>query len=229
MRCTRARRWISDYIDGHLDVKKEAALRQHLESCPECQKVLEDLKNITERAHDLEEVSPSDQTWLGIKSRIEERTETAPEKRKWFDFLKVQPKWKHALSAALFLAIISGGVILGLRYGKGILGSTDPEQYTLSKLREAERHYQAAIRALDQAVSTKKGRLDPGIAKIFQAHLEVIDFSINACRQAVLTEPDNLEARNYLLDAYDVKLKLLDEMAAIESASSPERESGKTL
>ncbi len=233
MRCTRARRWISDYIDGHLDGEKKAALQQHLESCPQCQQVLEDFKNITERAHNLEEVSPSAQTWFRIKSRIEEGTETiqapALEKRKWFDFLKVQPKWKYALSAALLLVIVSGGVILGLRYGKGIFGSMDPQQYTLSKLREAERHYQAAIRALDQAVSTQKGRLDPGVARIFQAHLEIIDFSINACRQAVFTEPDNLEARNYLLYAYNVKLKLLDEMAAIKSTSSPERGTGKTL
>jgi anti-sigma factor RsiW len=233
MRCTRARRWISDFIDGHLDADKKAALQKHLESCPECQQVLEDFKNITEKAHDLEEVSPSDQSWFRIKSRIGERTETvqapALEKRSLFDFMKVQPNLKYALSAVLLLVIVSGGVILGLRYGKGIFGSMDPQQYTLSKLREAERHYQAAIRALDQAVSTQKGRLDPGVARIFQANLEIIDLSINACRKAVLTHPDNLEARNYLLYAYDVKLKLLDEMAAVKSASSPERGTGKTL
>ena len=233
MRCKKARKWISDYIDGHLTEGKKADLRRHLEGCPECQRVLEDFRGITERAHNLEEVLPSAQTWFRIKSRIKEETETvqapALEKRKGFDLLTFQPRLKYALITALLLAIVTGGVILGLKYGKRIFSGMDPQQYTLSKLKEAEHHYQLAIKSLDQAVSAQKGRLDPGVARIFQAHLEIIDFSIKACRQAVFTEPDNLEARNYLLYAYNIKLKLLDEMAAIKSTSSPDRELGKTL
>ena len=233
MRCKKARRMISDYIDGYLNEEKKAALRRHLEDCSECKGVLEDFKSITEKAHNLEQVSPSVQTWLRIRSRIRKEAKTAQvpalEKRKGFGFLTFQPRMKHALIAALLIAIVTGGVILGLRYGKGIFGGMDPQQYTLSKLKEAEHHYQLAIDALGQAVSAQKGRLDPEVARIFQAHLEIIDFSIEACQRAVFTEPDNLEARNYLLYAYNTKLKLLDEMAAIKSTSSPERELGKTL
>ena len=233
MRCKKARRWISDYIDGHLDEEKKADLRRHLEGCSKCQGVLEDFERITERAHNLEQVLPSAQTWMRIRSRIREERETVQvtslEKKKGFGFLTFQPRLKHALIAVLLLAIVIGGVILGMRYGKGIFGRMDSQQYTLSKLKEAEHHYQLAINALGQAVSAQKGRLDPDVARIFQAHLEIIDFSIEACQRAVVIEPDNIEARNYLLYAYNIKLKLLDEMVAIKSTSSPEKELEKAI
>lgn len=233
MRCAQARRWISDGIDGHLGTKKRAALKEHLQSCPDCQSVLEDLKNVVKKAHELEELSPSSQAWLRIQSRLktEAQSDQTPafEKKKWFDFLLTQPKLKYALSAALLLVIALGLVVLGLRYGKGIFGGVDPQQYTLSKLKEAERHYQKAIKALAEAVSVQQEGLDPEVAGIFRMNLEIIDASIAACKRAVLNEPENIEARDYLLYAYSKKLDLLDEMAAIKSTVSPEREGKEIL
>ncbi|MBE3110253.1 MAG: hypothetical protein IMZ46_07035, partial [Acidobacteria bacterium] len=38
----------------------------------------------------------------------------------------------------------------------------------------------------------------------------VIDATIQACRRAVLEEPDDLQARSYLLSSYTEKVTLLD-------------------
>jgi anti-sigma factor RsiW len=223
MRCAKARRWISDYIDGHLDDKKESALQNHLEGCPDCQKVLQDLKGVVERARNLADVSPSAQAWFRIKSQVKEEmrmVETPPLERM---------KLKYVLSTALILLIVFALAILGWRYGKGLFPRMEPQQYTLSKLREAEHDYQLAIKALDQAVSTQEKRLHPEVARIFQAHLEIADLSIKTCQRAVFVETDNIDTRNDLLYVYNMKLKLLDKMAAIKSNSSYEGELGKTL
>ena len=46
--------------------------------------------------------------------------------------------------------------------------------------------------------------------ELFDRNLSVVDATIQACRAAVRTEPDDLEARNYLLAAYTRKITLLD-------------------
>jgi hypothetical protein len=55
----------------------------------------------------------------------------------------------------------------------------------------------------------------PQVAEMFEKNLAVIDATIQACRQAVLKEPQDLQARNYLLAAYMDKVMFLD--AALES------------
>ena len=89
------------------------------------------------------------------------------------------------------------------------------EGYTLAKLDEAERYYQKAIKSLSEAFAAEKGTMVPQVAEMFEKNLSVIDATIQACRQAVLKEPDDLLARNYLLTAYMDKVSFLD--TALES------------
>lgn len=235
MRCSKARKLISDYVDDNLDPKKNSTLERHLEACPDCEIFLKDFQRIVKNAKELEKISPSAQAWLKIKARLKAETQTVltPEiqKRKWFDFLIYQPKFKYALASVLLLAVIIGAVTLGIRYWKAreALWRDGNQQYTLAKLEEAEFHYQLAIKALAEAVSSQRESLEPQIAQIFRTNLEIIDVSIEACKKAVLHEPENLEARNHLLFAYRGKLDLLDEMIATKLTSSRKGELEKTL
>lgn len=230
MRCSKARKLISEYIDGSLQARKSASLEQHLDVCPDCTHLLEDFKTIVEDAKKLEELAPSEQTWLKIKAGLkpeEERVLTfKPQRRGWFSLIFSPPKLKYALSSIVILAFIVGAVILGLRYwiGKDSLGRGDLQKYTLAKLDKAERHYQKAIKALGEAISAQEGQMDPQIAQVFKSNLEVIDSSIKACRQMVLQNPENIDARNYLLAAYREKMNFLNEMMETKQASSQRRE-----
>jgi len=230
MRCSKARKLISEYIDGSLQARKSASVEQHLAVCPDCKQLLEDFKIIVEDAKKLEELSPSDQTWLKIKAGLkpEEQRVLAfkPQKRAWFGLVFSPPKLKYALSSAVILAFIVGAVIIGLRYWteRDFLDRGDLQKYTLAKLDEAERHYQKAIKALREAISAQEGQMDPQIAQVFKSNLEVIDFSIKACRQIVLQNPENIDARSYLLVAYREKMNFLNEMMETKQASSPGRE-----
>ena len=154
-----------------------------------------------------------------------------PPKGKWFGILFVPPKMKYAFSAVLVLVVLVGAVTIGLRFGGWInmLGKTDPLSYTLAKLDEAEKHYKKAIEALWEAVSAQEGIMTPKIAEVFRKNLEIIDSSIIACRQTVLQEPENMDARNFLLAAYRDKVDFLEEMMEIGRPSSSKKEPRKVI
>jgi hypothetical protein len=115
------------------------------------------------------------------------------------------------------------------RGGMDILGKKDPMKYTLAKLDEAEQHYKMAIKALWEAVSYQEGNLTPKVAEVFRKNLEIIDSSITDCRQTVLLEPENIDARGFLLAAYRDKVDFLQDMMEIGRPSSPKKESKKVM
>jgi hypothetical protein len=230
MRCSKARKLISEYIDGSLQERKSASVEKHLAVCPDCKHLWDDFKMIVEDAKKLEEHLPSEQTWLKIKAGLKEEEQRVlafkPQKRSWFRLIFSPPKLKYVLSSVVILAFIVGAVILGLRYwvGRDFMDKSDLQKYTLAKLDEAERHYQKAIKALGEAISAQEGKMDPQIAQVFKSNLEVIDSSIKACRQVVLQNPEDVDARNYLLAAYREKMNFLNEMMEVKQASSQRRE-----
>lgn len=230
MKCSSVRKLISDYIDNNLDSKKTFTVERHLDTCPDCKHLLEDFQGIIKDAKDLKEISPSEKTWLELKAKLEskdQRTlELKPRREKRFSFLIYPPKLKYALSSALLAAVIVVAVTVGLKNwrGKNVLEREALQKYTLAKLNEAEHHYQLAIKALGEALYAQEGNIDPQIAKVFRANLEIIDSSILTCRQIVLQEPDNFEARNYLLTAYRGKVDFLNGMIEMQKSSSQKKE-----
>lgn len=235
MRCSEARKLISDYVDNNLKTSQRASLEQHLHSCPGCQQLLKDFQGIVKSAKELEEFSPSDQLWKKIKAKLrtEQQEVIIPQfrKREWYHLLFIPPKLKYALSAVLVLVVVISAVTFGLWYWKGreVLRGNNLQRYTLAKLEKAERHYKLAIKALAEAVSAQEESIDPQAAEVFRTNLRIIDASIKACKQAILSEPDNIGARNYLLAAYREKLDLLNDMMEIKRKYFPKKRLGKTL
>ena len=128
----------------------------------------------------------------------------------------------------MFLSLV---FIYGPRYwsGQALVPELENQLYTLAKLQEAEHHYQLAIKALSDAAQAQNEQLDPQVAEVFRTNLELIDQSINACRQAVLNNPNDIESRKYLLAVYKEKANLLNEIMAAKDTSSPERETKETI
>ncbi len=50
MRCSKARKLISEYIDRSLQARKNTSVEQHLDICPDCRHLLEDFEAIVEDA-----------------------------------------------------------------------------------------------------------------------------------------------------------------------------------
>lgn len=211
MRCARAKKWISLDTDGGLNAAQKRALEAHMEACPECRKLRDDFEAISRKAGELQEIFPRGETWFKIVSGLRSQ------QRKTSRTVRVGPKmrlWSHripvwAAGAALFFVVVAAAVIFGPRMGKPNPGS---QEYVLSKLGEAERHYLRAIEALWQAVSAQKDEIDPQLYAVFKKNLDIIDQSIFACREAVLSRPDSIDSRNFLLAAYREKRSLLEDM-----------------
>ncbi len=229
MRCSSAKKLISLYIDGDLDSRKSSHLEKHLEECQDCQKLLKDFERMAKSNQELETLSPSPQTWLKIRERLAAEEQKIlgfeRQKRSVFSLLSNPPLLKYALSASFLLAFIIGGLVLGLRYwrGKEVPSGEKLRKYTLARLNEAERNYELAIKALWKAASAQEN-IDPQLAEVFKRNLEIIDSSIAACRQILLQNPEDIEARNYLLAVYRRKLDVLHEMMVAKEASSLQRE-----
>jgi len=234
MRCARAQRYISEYVDGALAARRAAELEGHLKGCPDCREVLEDFRAMAAAASDLENPEPGDAVWLKIRSRLPARaTEPAGAVRvpgRWSLGWNT-PALRFVGAAALALILIASGVYVGSRLGRtgGPQSLGDRERYTLAKLDEAEQYYQKAIRSLSEAFTAEKGTLIPEVAEVFEKNLAVIDGTIQACRQAVLKEPEDLQARSYLLAAYMNKLTFLDTALEYQRQVPGAATRGKTL
>jgi len=231
MKCLTAKKWISEYIDGDLDAAKKAKLDQHCAQCADCQKLFVDFQTISSSAKELDTFPPPESTWGKIQEKMtaeeQEVLTLTPQKQIWFSL----PRLSYVLSAVLLVIFLSLVFIYGPRYwsGQAVVPELENQQYTMAKLEEAEHHYQLAIKALNEAAMAQREQLDPQIAEVFRTNLELIDQSINACRQAVLTDPNDIESRKYLLAAYKEKANLLNEIMAVKDTSFPERETEETI
>lgn len=231
MKCLTAKKWISEYIDGNLDADKKANLDEHCARCVDCRKLLADFQTISSSAKDLDSFFPPEGTWDKIQEKMasdEQKVLTlAPQRPSWFSL----PRLSYVLSALLLVVFLGLVFIYGPRYwsGQAVVPELENQQYTMAKLEEAEHHYQLAIKALSDAAMAQEEQLDPQVAEVFRANLELIDQSIDACRQAVLSEPNDIESRKYLLAAYKEKANLLNEIMAVKDTSSPEGETEATI
>jgi hypothetical protein len=231
MKCSTAKKWISEYIDCDLDAEKKLELDKHCAQCSDCRKLLEDFRTISSSAKELDTFSPPESTWGKVQEKMtaeeQEVLKLAPRKQVWSSL----PRLSYVLSTLLLVVFLSLVFIFGPRYwsGQAVVPELENQSYTLAKLEEAEHHYQLAIKALNEAAMAQKERLDPQVAEVFRTNLELIDQSINACRQAVLSDPNDIDSRKYLLAAYKEKTDLLNEIMAVNATPTPSRETEETI
>jgi len=221
MRCTQIKEWISDYIDGELDHSRGVVLEQHLENCRECREFLNDLQTIKHTAGNLENPVPSS-NWEIIRERLDSKT---PVRSGSFRQVRLFPGLKPALAAAAAIFLIVTAAVISwnvFHFPAGIF-EAGTQETALAKLKQAEHHYQMAIQSLKEAAEAREGSLDPNTRLIFEANLEIINASIASCRQAALTNPEDMDTRNFLLSAYREKMDLLYRMITTQTRSSDKK------
>lgn len=228
MRCRKARIMISEYADGALVPVKAARLEEHLRTCADCRALLADFHALVRAAGKLGAPPVPADAWSGIRARLREAG--APAARGEGAYFG-RRRLVAALAALALMAVAAGGVFIGLKLGRRpvVLSPDMREQATLAKLDEAERYYELAIKSLGEALAGQGGRLSPEVSEMFARNLEVVDVTIQACRQAVRNEPDNVRARDFLLAAYREKIVLLDDLLEMDRAASPGDKTGEAL
>ncbi len=231
MRCSTAQKWVSQYIDGDLDSKRQALLKKHTDGCQDCRKLMQDFHEIVGHAGDISDPPPRDTTWGKIQARLEQAQGGQQVPAYSGRERRMVPRWGYALAAAALLLVALGAVALGPRLMSSgpMFAELDRQQYTLTKLEEAEVHYQKAIKALAEAVAAQGEQIDPKLAEVFKTNLDIVNASIADCKLAVMSHPEDLDSRRFLLAAYEEKADLYNKWMNVQDESSPQGSFGNTL
>ena len=73
MKCSRIRRRLSAFLDGEVTEEEKQHILEHLKTCPDCQRELEALHQLSGSLDSFEEIEPSPYFMIHLKQRIAER------------------------------------------------------------------------------------------------------------------------------------------------------------
>ena len=233
MRCRQAQVLINKLLDGEMEEVDYRQLQVHLAGCSKCSQIYEDLKTIKREAK-MEigaegEFEPSGAVWEKLKSKLEVeiipglkekaevkiKSEPREKSGKWWRLPR--RSWRYSGALLIILVMIAGAFFVGRYHQQRPAGQKSQladEQRVLEKIEEAGFYYRQAIESLTEAMklAAVDNRFPPEMAEILEANLQLLDRTIDLCQQAIRQEPDNLQARDYLLNAYNSKLNFLNNM-----------------
>jgi hypothetical protein len=231
MKCSDCQDLLSDYIDDELHELKHTQVRMHLEKCPECNTIHEDLTQIVSVSRVLPTLAPRNELWEKIEDEIRELTAKPATQRKagnWGRF------WGYRLNLSLSMPQLAGSAI-GLIALLVLTASVSyrPEQVTAgsqdavltsthstivarplsSVMNPEEAELNGAISRYMQSLEKRRAKWDPKMQELFDRNLEIVDRSVAECRQMVLRNPNDQVAREVLIIAYKEKLRLLEQFS----------------
>lgn len=227
---------VADFVDGDLDAAAQTAVQRHLEGCPSCQSLVDDLRTVRAAAFTLErrEAPPA------VFERIQARLSTGnPGPARRLPWPNTRAAWGVWLGAAAALVITTAvGIVPLLRQDGGSAPSATapPEEAALidsveADIQTAEAHYQKAIAGLEQIARSDSGELDPQVAAVLQKSLQVVDQAIDESRAGLKAEPSSAPAQQGLLEAMRTKVALLQQTVELinEMRKGNQAEAGRLM
>jgi anti-sigma factor RsiW len=220
---------LNDFADGALAGPERADVERHVDSCARCRAIVQDLREIRRAAKTLSPLEPPASAWRRVEDAI--RADLPAEAAKaqkvgWFAPDARQLGWL-GIAATIVLATLIGLRMGPLAPGSGS-GSPEPAasapadapspdaaETVESEMRQAEAHYDNAIKGLQQIANEGESELDPAMAATLQKTLAVVDQAIDESRAAVRSEPTSEPARESLLDNFATKVALLQDTVAL--------------
>jgi hypothetical protein len=218
---------LNDYVDRALGDSERAGVERHLEQCPECRALADDLREIRRATKALTPMEPPAVVWRRIERTIrQDASAEATGAGNVGAGSAFTPRRLGWLAAAAVLVLAT---FVGLRLGplaprqpassppaaSAPAASSDAAESVESELRQAEEHYDKAIKGLEQIADAGEGALDPKTAATLKKNLSVIDQAISESRAAVRSEPNSEPAQASLLDAFKTKVSLLQDTVSL--------------
>ena len=188
MTCSEFHQILPDMLE-HEAVGQHAA---HLQACSECSSLVADLKAITQGAKLLAEADePSPRVWANIQRTLEaEGIIRAPQQVG--GILYPRRRWSPFVWAAPILAVLALAAGLYLR-------SHQPA--ASNQLVSSSQPAALADNDDEQILS----QLSPGMRATYEDNLKSVDAFIQDAKNSLAQNPDDDEARHFLMDAYQQK------------------------
>ena len=143
MRCSKARKQLSAYLDGELQARRAAEVRAHLQSCERCTREAEQVRTVWRLLDHAEELEPSrhfaTRFWQRVRRAPAGQSAAPRQARRRF-----LPRWASALTAAA-VALIA----LSL--------------YVAHMSRPSDRDVIRNLKVIEQLEAVRKLNLEPGL------------------------------------------------------------------
>jgi len=235
---------LNDYVDQSLGSAERSSVEQHLAACAECRQLVEDLRDVIRATRELEPREAPVRAWPRLERAIrleQERADREPGPR---GVVSGPARAGHYRAYATWLAAAAGLVLatmVGLRYmparhvdappaatstAAAPITANDAAQSIESELRQAESHYEKAIKGLEVIANSEQNELDPRTAATLQKNLAVIDQAISESRAAVRSEPASEPAQQSLIEGFKTKIGLLQDTVALINEMRKGNEAG---
>jgi hypothetical protein len=243
---------LNDYADGSLGPAERSDVEQHLAACAECRRLVEDLRDLLRATGELELREPPVRAWPRLERALRMEQQHADQGlpldraqgRQPGNVVNGPVKAGHYRTYVTWLAAAAALVLatmVGLRYaptrhvdappattpGAGApITANEAAQSIETELRQAETHYEKAIKGLEVIANSEQNELDPRTAATLQKNLAVIDQAISESRAAVRAQPASEPAQQSLIEGFKTKIGLLQDTVALINEMRKGNEAG---
>lgn len=209
---------LSAYIDGDLDAVESAAVADHLESCAECRRAVEQLRALTAPAGSRPgSAEPSPRVWEGIERQLQRDDRRTLGWRTFWIGVSL-----GATAVCIAMAVRFNGWPLrsGPNGGTSLAQAAEtvaspgrPADPILaeaeSELDGAARHYERSIEKLGALLERETGRWGSDARRLFRQRLAGLDEAIARSRAATRQTLDDRQGHELLFAAYHQKIQFL--------------------
>jgi anti-sigma factor RsiW len=211
MDCQDIQARLSAWVDGELEPDARDAVRAHVDSCPACRGLADDLTTVREAARSLGTVEPPDHVWLEVAGQV--RLDAGPSADERFRTARSRASIQWLGLAAALIIVTLGVWVLSRPTAPGdepaVLAGTTPTDEVTAELDLAMQHYERAIATLESMAASGDLPVDSAVTATLRDNLGVVDQAIAESRQALEESPNSQPARDSLFDALRQKVGLL--------------------
>jgi len=204
MTCAEFQRVLPEIIDAGGNEQQES----HLKSCPVCSDLVQDLRYIAEQAKLLVPMEdPSTRVWDGIQNALEREGMVRPRRgtgRFRTETVLAPSRWSTVGGLAAIAAVLVIAIGL-LSFRRTTINQAPSEPASASTAAAVPSDPDADDDAMLVAQLQKTA---PAMATTYSDNLKSVNSYIAAVRQRLREKPDDDQAHEYLMRAYDQKAML---------------------
>ena len=227
MNCENYQILLSDFVDGALPAEDCTRLELHLNSCPDCNDVRNDLSVIVDFCREqrgvYDPVPNSQAMWLRISNLIEAQDGSASHEQihreaGWF-FRIMNRSWQVSFPqlaglVSIIILVVAVTTAVGVRrfsFGGGpqVSGIVP----SLSRLEDRYQQQQQTIAYWNGRVEMNKARWSPQMRESFERNMGVIDAAVNDSMKQLAVDPHDTVSEDILNEALNDKVALLKEFS----------------
>jgi len=225
---------LSEYLDGELSVREQAALEEHMVTCDVCRVTLGELRAVIDAARSVDNPPPARDLWPAVAVAIDAgpAVPIASRRRVRGHHRRISFTVPQLAAAALVLMAASGGAVWYLSGAAGrspaaVAGtlvqsaSSAPTGAVLVSTTPApDPRFEATVAQLEQTLEQRRAELDPSTVDVLERSLETIDRAIEDARAALGADPGNPYLRNQLESTMQRKIDVLRRASTIQRAGT---------